>query len=106
MDVIPALVDGGEVEIGGGAEHQKVPKFKGWPSEKQNLVLSKESTHAKDTGTTVTRPRSQFNSEQSIESDNVSPTRISFPALMGRGNTVDVITAMVDGGEVEMGGGA
>ena len=89
------------MEIGGGAEHQQVSKCKGRPSEKQNLVLSKESTPAKDTGTTVTRPRSQFNSEQSIESDNVSPPRVSFFALMDRGNTVDVIPAVVDGGEVE-----
>ena len=38
----------------------------------------------KDTGTTVTRPRSQFNSEQSIELDNVSPPCVSFPAVMGQ----------------------
>ena len=106
MDVIPAVVDGGEVEIGGGAEQQKVLKCEGRPSEKQNLVSSKESTPAKDTSTTMTRPQSQFNSEQSIESDNVSPPRVSFFALMGRGNTVDVNPAVVDGGEVEIGGGA
>ena len=84
MDVIPAVVDGGEVEIGGGAEQQKVSKCEGRPSEKQNLVSSKESTPAKDTGTTVTRPRSQFNSEQLIESDNVSPPYVTFPAVMGQ----------------------
>ena len=84
MDVIPAVVDGGEVEIGGGAEQPQVSKCEGRPSEKQNLVSSKESTPVKDTGTTVTRPRSQFNSEQSIESDNVSPPRVSFPAVMGQ----------------------
>ena len=72
-------VDGGEVEIGGGAEQQKVTKCEGWPSEKQNLVSSKESTPAKDTGTTVTRPQSQFNSEQSIKSDNVAPLAFPFP---------------------------
>ena len=94
------------MEIGGGAEQQQVSKCEGRPSEKQNLVSSKESTPAKDTGTTVTRPQSQFNSEQSIESDNVSPPRVSIFALMGRGNTVDVIPAVVDGGEVEIGGGA
>ncbi len=88
------------MEIGGGAEQQKVLKCKGRPSEKQNLVSSKESTPAKDTGTTVTRPRSQFNSEQSIKSDNVSPPHISFFALMGRGNTVDLIPLVVDGGKV------
>ena len=38
--------------------------------------------------------------------DNVSPPRVSFFTLMGRGNTVDVIPAVVDGGEVEIGGGA
>ena len=91
MDVIPVVVDGGEVEIGGGAEQRKVSKC--GPSKKHNLVLSKESTPAKDTGTTVTRPQSQFNSEQSIESDNVSPPRVFFSALMGRENTVDVIPA-------------
>ena len=74
--------------------------------QKQNLVSSKKSTPAKDTGTTVTRPQSQFNSEQSIDSDNVSPPHVSFFALMGRGNTVDVIPAVVDEGEVEIGGGA
>ena len=79
MDVIPTVVDGGEVEIGGGAKQQKVLKCEGRPSEKQNLVLSKESTPAKDTGTTVTRPRSQFNSEQSIESDNVASLVFPFP---------------------------
>ena len=84
MDVIPVVADGGEVEIGGEAEQKKVSKCEGWPSKKQNLVLSKESTPAKDTGTTVTRPPSQFNSEQSIESDNVSPPRVSFFALMGQ----------------------
>ena len=67
------------MEIGGGAEQQKVSKCEGRPSEKQNLVLSKESTPAKDTGTTVTRPRSQFNSEQSIKSDNVAPLAFPFP---------------------------
>ena len=61
MDVIPAVVDGGEGEIGGGAEQQQVSKCEGRPSEKQNLVSSKESTPVKDTGTTVTRPQSQFN---------------------------------------------
>ena len=85
------VVDGDEMEIRGVAEQQQILKYEGRPSEKQNLVLSKESRPAKDTGTTVTRPRSQFNSEQSIESDNVSPPRVSFFALMGRGNTVDVI---------------
>ncbi len=94
------------MEIGGGAKQQKVSKCKGGPSEKQNLVSSKETTPAKDTGTTVTRPRSQFNSEQSIELDNVLPPRVSFFALMGRGNTVDVIPVVVDRGEVEIGGGA
>ena len=54
----------------------------------------------------MTRLQSQFNSEQSIKSDNVLPPCVSFPALMGRGNTVDVILAVVDGGEVEIGGGA
>ena len=98
MDVIPAMVDGRELRIGGGAEQQQVSKCKGRPSKKQNLVSSKESIPAKDTGTTVTRPRSQFNSEQSIESDNVSPPRIYIFALMGRGNKVDVIPAVVDGG--------
>ena len=34
------------------------------------------------------------------------PPRVSFFALMGRGHTVDVIPAVVDGGEVEIGGGA
>ena len=53
MDVIPAVVDGGELEIGGGATQQQISKCKGWPSEKQNLASSKESTPAKDTGTTV-----------------------------------------------------
>ena len=43
--MIPAVVDGGEVEIGGGAEQQKVLKCEGQPSETQNLVSSKESTH-------------------------------------------------------------
>ena len=94
------------MEIGGGAEQQQVSKCEGQPSEKQNLISSKESTPAKDTGTTVTRPRSQFNSEQSIESDNVSPPCVSFFVLMGRGNTVDVIPAVVDRGDVEIGGGA
>ena len=56
VDVIPAVVDGGEVEIGGGAKQQQVSKCEEWPSEKQNLVLSKESTPTKDTGATVTRP--------------------------------------------------
>ena len=56
MDVIPVVVDGGEVEIGGGAEQQKVSKCKGRLSKKKNLVSSKESTPTKDTGTTVTRP--------------------------------------------------
>ena len=79
VDVILAVVDRGEVEIGGGAEQQKVSKCKGRPSEKQNLVSSKESTPAKDTGTTVTRPQSQFNSEQSIELDNVAPLAFPFP---------------------------
>ena len=79
VDVIPVVVDGGEVEIGGGAKQQQVSKCKGPPSEKQNLVSSKESTPAKDTGTTVTRPQSQFNSEQSIESDNVAPLAFPFP---------------------------
>ncbi len=84
VDVIPAVKDGGEVEIGGGAEKQKVLKCEGRPSKKQNLVSSKESTPMKDTGTTVTRPRSQFNSEQSIKSDSVSSHCISFPAVMGQ----------------------
>ena len=91
VEVIPAVVDRGELEVRGVDEQQQVSKCKGLPSKKQNLVSSKESTPAKDTGTTVTRPQSQFNSEQSIELDNVSPPRISFFALMGRGNTVDVI---------------
>ncbi len=78
MDVISAVVDGGEVEIGGGAEQQQVLKCKGLLSKKQNLVLSKESTPVKYTGTTVTRPRSQFNSEKSIELDNVSTFHVSF----------------------------
>ena len=46
MDVILAVVDGDEVEIGGGAKQQKVSKCEGRPSEKQNLVSSKESTPA------------------------------------------------------------
>ena len=79
MDMIPVVVDGGEVEIGGGAEQQQVSKCEGRPSKKQNLVLSKESTPAKDTGTTVTRLRSQFDSEQSIELDNVLPLVFPFP---------------------------
>ena len=86
------------MEIEGGAEQRKVSKCKGRSHKKQNLVSSKEPTPAKDTGTTVTRPGSQFNSEQSIELDNVSPPCVSFFALMGRGNTVDVIPAVVDGG--------
>ena len=94
------------MEIGGGAEQQKVSKCEGQPSKKQNLVSSKESTPTKDSGTTLTRPQSQFNSEQSIELGNVSPPRVSFFTLMGRGNTVDVIPAVVDGGELEIGGGA
>ena len=105
MDVILGMVGGGGLRTGEGAEQQQVSKCEGRPSKKQNLISSKESTPAKDTGT-VTRPRSQFNSEQSIESDNVSPPCISFFTLMGRGNTVDVIPAVVDGGEVEIGGGA
>ena len=56
VDAIPAVVDGGEVEIGGGAKQQQVSKCKGRPSEKQNLVSSKESTPTKDTGTTVLSP--------------------------------------------------
>ncbi len=87
-------------DVGGGAEQQQVLKCKGLPSEKQNLVSSKESTPAKDTGTTVTRPRSQFNSGQSIESDKMSPPHDSVPALMGRGNWVDAILAVVGGGEL------
>ncbi len=79
VDVIQAVVNGGEVEIQGEAEQQKVSKCEGRPSKKQNLVLSKESTPAKDTGTTVTRPQSQFNSEHSIESDNVAPLAFPFP---------------------------
>jgi hypothetical protein len=90
----------GELGIGGGAVQQQVSKCKGLPSEKQNLVSSKESTSAKDTGTTVTRPRSQFNSGQSIESDKMSPPHDSVPALMGRGNRVDAILAVVGGGEL------
>ncbi len=38
--------------------------------------------------------------------DNELPPCISFPALMGRGKNVDVIPAVVDGGELEIGGGA
>ena len=71
VDVILVVVNGGESEIRGVDEQQHVWNCKGLPSEKQNLVSSKESTPAKDTGTTVTRPRFQFNSKQSIESDNV-----------------------------------
>ena len=71
--------------------------------KKQNLVSSKESTPAKDTGTTVTRPESQFNLEQSIKSDNVSSRYVSVPALMGKGNRVDMILAVVSS-ELEIGG--
>ena len=78
VDVIRAVVDEGELEIRGVDKQQQVSKCEGQPSKKQNLVSSKESTPAKDTGTTVTRPRSQFNSEQSIKSDNVSPPHIFF----------------------------
>ena len=60
----------------------------------------------KDSGTTVTRPRSQFNSEQTIKLDNVSSPHVSFPALMGRGNNVAMIPVVVGGGELEIGGGA
>ena len=82
MDVIQEVVNGDELEIRRVAEQQKVSICKGQPREKQNLLLSKESTPTKDTGTTVTRPRSQFNSVQSIKSDDVSPPGIFSPALM------------------------
>ena len=45
-EVIPALVDRGELEVRGVDEQQQVSKCKGLPSKKQNLVLSKESTPA------------------------------------------------------------
>ncbi len=78
VDVIQAVVDEGELEIRGVDKQQQVSKCEGQPSKKQNLILSKESTPTKDTGTTVTRPQSQFNSEQSIESDNVSNSHFPF----------------------------
>ncbi len=89
-------------DVGGGAEQQQVSKCEGLPSEKQNLVSSKESTPLKDTGTTVTRPRSQFNSGQSIESDKMSPPHDSVPAWMGRGNRVDAILVVVGVDELGM----
>ncbi len=39
VDVIPAMVDGRELRIGGGAEQQQVLICKGLPREKQNLVF-------------------------------------------------------------------
>jgi len=80
--------------------------FKGLPGEKQNLVSSKEATPAKDTGTTVTRQQSQFNSEQSIKSYNVLSPHVSIPVLMGRGKTMDVFWVVVDQRELRVGGGA
>ena len=53
VEVIPAVVDRGELEVRGVDEQQQVSKCKGLPSKKQNLVFSKESTPAKDTGTTA-----------------------------------------------------
>ena len=96
-NVIRAGDDGSELEVARGAEQQQVLKCEGRPSEKQNLVSSKESTPAKDTGTTVTRPRSQFNTEQSIESENVSPPHVSVPALMGQKDNGKTV-AYRDGG--------
>ena len=55
VDFIPVVVNEGELEIRGVDEQQHVWNCEGLPSEKQSLVLSKESTPAKDTGTTVTR---------------------------------------------------
>ena len=102
INVFWVVVDRRELRVGGGAEQQLVLMCKGLLREKQNLVSSKESTPAKDTGTTVTRPRSQFNSEQSIESDNVPPPHVSFLLLMSRGNAVDVIVAVVDRHELRI----
>ena len=62
VDVILVVVGGGGLRTGGEAKQQQVLICKGLPSEKQNLVSSKESTPAKDTGSTVTRAQSQFNS--------------------------------------------
>ena len=45
----------------------------GWPSEKQNLILSRESYPTKDETSPLTRPRSQFNSEQPIKSPDAPP---------------------------------
>ena len=51
VEVIPAVVDRGELEVRGVDKQQQVSKCKGLPSKKQNLVLSKESTPMKDSGT-------------------------------------------------------
>ncbi len=56
MDVILVVVGRGELAIGEGAKQQQISKCEGLPSKKQKLISSKESTPAKDTGTTVTRP--------------------------------------------------
>ena len=53
VEVIPAVVDRGELEVRGVDKQQQVLKCEGQPSKKQNLVLSKESTGAKDTKTMI-----------------------------------------------------
>ena len=51
VEVIPTVVDRGQLEVRGVDKQQQVSKCKGLPSKKQNLVLSKESTPMKDSGT-------------------------------------------------------
>jgi hypothetical protein len=106
MDVFWVVVDQRELRVGGGAEQQEVLICERLLSEKQIFVSSKESTPVKDTGTTVTRPQSQFNSEQSIKSDNVLSPHFFLPVLMGRGKTMDVFWVVVDQRELRVGGGA
>ena len=52
----------------------------GWPSEKQNHILSRDSTPMKDEAPQLTQPQSQFNLEQPIKSPD-APSRSSLWSL-------------------------